>query len=138
TLHFRTGRNHVRPTGFTPIRAPPSRLYQRLRRVGWQMSKARMCPNHRVPSLDENEMSPVINLEGKKFGRAHPLELVKVKPLYTTALGAACVGDSRALLKLLPSESINAIITSPPYALRFKKSYGNPDQETYVDWFLGF
>jgi site-specific DNA-methyltransferase (cytosine-N4-specific) len=62
----------------------------------------------------------------------------EVSPLYKTSLGAAYAGDSRELLKLLPAQSINTIITSPPYALRAKKSYGNPDQNAYVDWFLGF
>lgn len=70
--------------------------------------------------------------------RRHPAELMGSDSFYTTALGAAYVGDAAALLKLLPNQSINAIITSPPYALRAKKSYGNPNQEAYVDWFLGF
>lgn len=72
--------------------------------------------------------------------RRHPARLLssKAKPLYATAFGAAYSGDSRKLIKLLPSESVNAIVTSPPYALHFKKSYGNPDQDLYIDWFLGF
>jgi site-specific DNA-methyltransferase (cytosine-N4-specific) len=41
-------------------------------------------------------------------------------------------------MKQLPPRSVSAIITSPPYALHFKKSYGNPRQAEYVDWFLGF
>jgi len=43
-----------------------------------------------------------------------------------------------SLLKLLPSHSVSAIITSPPYALRFKKSYGNQNPDAYVEWFLKF
>lgn len=70
--------------------------------------------------------------------RRHPAELVDSLPVYTTKFGATYVGDAGALLKLLPDHSVNAIITSPPYALRAKKSYGNPNQEAYVDWFLGF
>jgi site-specific DNA-methyltransferase (cytosine-N4-specific) len=30
------------------------------------------------------------------------------------------------------------ILTSPPYALHFKKEYGNADQREYVRWFLPF
>ncbi|QJD81299.1 site-specific DNA-methyltransferase [Spirosoma rhododendri] len=41
-------------------------------------------------------------------------------------------------MKALPSESINLVITSPPYALHFKKEYGNVSKAEYVDWFLEF
>jgi DNA modification methylase len=70
--------------------------------------------------------------------RRHPVELVDSTAAYSTPLGAAYVGDAAALLKSLPDHSVNAIITSPPYALHFKKKYGNPNQEDYVDWFLQF
>ena len=56
----------------------------------------------------------------------HPAALLPIKPLYATDLGAAYAGDALELLKLLPSRSVNAIVTSPHYALHFKKSYGNP------------
>src|SRR5258705_599456 len=65
--------------------------------------------------------------------RRHPVELVDSTPAYSTPLGAAYVGDAAALLKSLPDHSVNAIITSPPYALHFKKKYGNPNQADYVD-----
>src|SRR5262249_30889606 len=74
-----------------------------------------------------------------KQGRgSHPTALLSAKPFYATELGAAYAGDALDLLKLLPAHCVNAIITSPPYALHFKKSYGNPSQAEYVDWFLGF
>jgi site-specific DNA-methyltransferase (cytosine-N4-specific) len=57
---------------------------------------------------------------------------------FRTGEGAAYVGDARALLKGLPDRSVNLIMTSPPYALHFKKEYGNADQGAYVEWFLGF
>jgi DNA modification methylase len=34
--------------------------------------------------------------------------------------------------------SVNLIFTSPPYALHFKKAYGNVDKAGYVEWFLTF
>lgn len=70
--------------------------------------------------------------------RRHPSDLIKRSPTYFTKLGAAYHGDSRDLLKLLPNGSVNAIITSPPYALHFKKAYGNPAPEAYIEWFLTF
>jgi DNA modification methylase len=58
--------------------------------------------------------------------------------VYTTDLGTQLCGDSRALLKLLPEESVDLIVTSPPFALLRQKSYGNKAQEVYVDWLLEF
>ena len=60
------------------------------------------------------------------------------EPAYTTAQGAAYLGDSADLLKSVRSESIQLIFTSPPYALIRKKPYGNVEQERYVEWFLRF
>jgi DNA modification methylase len=59
-------------------------------------------------------------------------------PLYETVHGKAYVGDALELLGCLPSNAIDLVITSPPFALQRKKEYGNHDQEEYVDWLLGF
>lgn len=59
-------------------------------------------------------------------------------PLYTTTHGAAYAGDSRALLKTLPAESIDLVVTSPPFALQREKEYGNEAQASYNDWFMQF
>lgn len=65
-----------------------------------------------------------------------------VKPVprlvYTTALGAAYSGDSLDLLRRTPDGSISLALTSPPFALRRKKEYGNVSQGEYVSWFLNF
>lgn len=60
------------------------------------------------------------------------------KPLYTTALGEAYLGDSLHLLDLVEPGTIDLVITSPPFALQRKKSYGNVDQSVYVDWLFAF
>ena len=59
-------------------------------------------------------------------------------PFYTTTHGAAYQGDSRELLDELPENSINLVVTSPPFALQKKKEYGNEDPEDYNDWFMDF
>lgn len=59
-------------------------------------------------------------------------------PCYSTDLGEAWVGDSRQLLKKIDSESIDLVITSPPYGLVKQKAYGNENQEDYVRWFRPF
>jgi DNA modification methylase len=59
-------------------------------------------------------------------------------PYYNTALGSAYLGDSLSLLSILPERSVSLVITSPPFALRRKKNYGNVDADKYVDWFIPF
>jgi site-specific DNA-methyltransferase (cytosine-N4-specific) len=61
-----------------------------------------------------------------------------MKPLYQTELGKAYCADSLELLPTLPDASVDLVFTSPPYALHFKKEYGNADQKDYVAWFLPF
>jgi site-specific DNA-methyltransferase (cytosine-N4-specific) len=60
------------------------------------------------------------------------------KPLYQTELGKAYCADSLEFMRTLPDGSIDLVVTSPPYALHFKKEYGNPDQGQYVQWFIPF
>lgn len=47
------------------------------------------------------------------------------QPFCTTQFGGAYLGDSLRLLKQLPPDSIDLIVTSPPFALTKKTSYGN-------------
>jgi DNA modification methylase len=63
---------------------------------------------------------------------------LKQKPFYSTPFGEAYLGDSLQVLPTIPDSSINLIFTSPPYALHFKKEYGNVSQGQYVSWFLQF
>ncbi|MCP5517665.1 MAG: site-specific DNA-methyltransferase [Verrucomicrobiales bacterium] len=60
------------------------------------------------------------------------------EPLFRTVMGAAWLGKAEDLLPRIPDESVNLIFTSPPYALHFKKEYGNADQHRYVEWLLGY
>jgi hypothetical protein len=69
----------------------------------------------------------------------HPTKLLSaVESFYETPSGAAYLGDSREVLKALPDSSVNLVFTSPPYALHFKKEYGNVSKADYVEWFLPF
>lgn len=63
---------------------------------------------------------------------------MQTKPLYFTKNGSAYVGDALALLSELPDESIDLVMTSPPFALRRKKSYGNVEETEYVSWITPF
>ena len=63
---------------------------------------------------------------------------MKSKPLYRTRNGKAYVGDSLKLMEELPDDSVNLVMTSPPFALQRKKAYGNKDQSEYVSWLAEF
>jgi DNA modification methylase len=45
-------------------------------------------------------------------------------------------GDCREVLPFLPADSIDLVVTSPPYADSRKKSYGGIAPDEYVEWFL--
>lgn len=57
-------------------------------------------------------------------------------PGYATRLGQALCGDVREVLPTLPDASVSLVFTSPPFALRRQKAYGNVGAAEYVDWFL--
>ncbi len=59
-------------------------------------------------------------------------------PIYETELGKAYCADSLEFLRSKREGSVNLVFTSPPYALHFKKEYGNASQAEYVEWFLPF
>lgn len=55
-----------------------------------------------------------------------------MKNITTTIL----LGDSREVLKTLDNNSVDLVVTSPPYADRRKNTYGGIAPEKYVEWFL--
>lgn len=58
---------------------------------------------------------------------------------YQTALGQAYVGDAVETLQAhCEDESVDLIMTSPPFALSRPKEYGNKSQDEYVKWFQVF
>ncbi len=60
------------------------------------------------------------------------------EPIYKTVLGALYCADSLEFMRQLPDDSVDLVVTSPPYALHFKKEYGNASQQEYIAWFLPF
>jgi len=57
----------------------------------------------------------------------------------TTRYGEILLGDSLGLLhRTLKANSVDLIMTSPPFGLVRKKSYGNKDADEYLDWFRPF
>jgi len=87
----------------------------------------------RSPSLIEDEES----IDDSPM-ESHPSQLLERLPYFKSNLGAAYLGDSLEMLRDLPTGSVNLVVTSPPYALHFKKAYGNETKDNYVKWFLPF
>lgn len=46
------------------------------------------------------------------------------------------LGDSKKMLKKLKDNSVDLIVTSPPYADQRKSTYGGIHPDKYVEWFL--
>jgi site-specific DNA-methyltransferase (cytosine-N4-specific) len=67
-----------------------------------------------------------------------PLGLHSRPPAYSTPGGSLFQGDSIEVLRGLPSDSVDLVMTSPPFALTRKKEYGNEPIERYLEWFMPF
>ena len=64
--------------------------------------------------------------------------MVELVASYETDLGRCFHADALTVLRSIESESVDLVLTSPPYALRRKKRYGNVSAQQYIDWFLPF
>jgi DNA modification methylase len=62
----------------------------------------------------------------------------RMVPAYTTPHGRAYHADAIDVLRSLADDSIALVFTSPPFALRRKKAYGNVNAGEYVEWFWPF
>ncbi len=62
----------------------------------------------------------------------------RLKPAYTTRWGRAFQADALDVLRQLPEDSVQLVMTSPPFALRRKKAYGNVAADDYVEWLWPF
>jgi site-specific DNA-methyltransferase (cytosine-N4-specific) len=102
------------------------------------MIKYRPSVSYAVSALLESFMSATPNTQLLLRPNFDPLSVPGFIPYYKTKLGSAYYEDAGAVLRALPSNSLDVIITSPPYALHFKKEYGNVAKDSYVEWFLGF
>ncbi|CAA9301019.1 MAG: PvuII DNA methyltransferase [uncultured Chloroflexia bacterium] len=82
-------------------------------------------------------------------GRDHQRDASKVddasrapaapRRVYGEGLGAIYQGDSSELLQAsLEPQSVDLIMTSPPFGLVRKKYYGNEDADRYLAWFKQF
>jgi DNA modification methylase len=68
----------------------------------------------------------------------NPWRIRGIEPYYTTEFGAAYLGDSLNLMERLPADSVDLVMTSPPFALQRRKKYGNKAPSEYARWFIPF
>ncbi len=57
---------------------------------------------------------------------------------HRTKQGQVVLGDSLAYMAEMKPESVDLIVTSPPFGLVRKKAYGNVESHEYVNWFKPF
>jgi len=61
-----------------------------------------------------------------------------VSPFHKTKRGQIVLGDSLEHMACLQDESVDLIVTTPPFGLVRKKDYGNVESHEYVEWFKPF
>ena len=57
---------------------------------------------------------------------------------YSTELGDIYHADSLAVMRTMEADSVDLVMTSPPFGLTRKKEYGNMREEQYLTWFRTF
>ena len=63
---------------------------------------------------------------------------ISPKLFHETAKGRIFLGDAFDVLYKTEAESVDLIMTSPPFGLVRKKEYGNVEANLYLDWFKPF
>ncbi len=63
---------------------------------------------------------------------------IEENTFFNTEKGLIIYADSHRAMQEVDSESIDLIVTSPPFGLVRKKDYGNVDASDYVRWFKKF
>ena len=61
-----------------------------------------------------------------------------MKKIFKTKLGSIIHDDAEKHLKKVKDDSVDLIITSPPFALTREKAYGNKKGDEYLDWLKKF
>ena len=85
------------------------------------------------------------HLHRERLARSQPQAAAKpaasngtIRSYHQTALGTVLCGDALDHLATAPPRSVDLVMTSPPFGLVRKKSYGNEDAHRYCEWFRPF
>lgn len=138
-LYHKKGRAMVRPRSTSPRSAVThvrltederSELMRACREKGFSTISEYLRSLHRMASATK-----IVN----EKPRLHSVTFPKPQIFHETRSGKMLLGDSRGLLqKYLRPSSVDLIVTSPPFGLVRKKSYGNEDADQYLEWFRPF
>ena len=82
--------------------------------------------------------SPQVNEERtpERYASSIPTQpVVRIQTLHGVAYWADSI---RLMTDVIGDESVDLIMTSPPFGLVRKKEYGNADADDYLDWFRPF
>lgn len=63
---------------------------------------------------------------------------IKRKPYYRTKFGSAYYADALDIMREISDSTVKLVVTSPPFALKRQKQYGNVDTHEYLEWILPF
>lgn len=66
------------------------------------------------------------------------MDVTENAAFYRSRHGIIILGDSLKYLATLKPESVDLIVTSPPFGLVRKKVYGNVDAHDCLEWFRPF
>lgn len=66
------------------------------------------------------------------------MKIKQPQTFHSTKHGKIFHGDSIAVMAKMRSNTVDLIMTSPPFGLTRKKEYGNADADAYLEWFKPF
>lgn len=72
------------------------------------------------------------------YNQTMKLKKLNKKIAYQTSLGVVYNCDSLEYLREMKSNSIQLVMTSPPFALSRPKEYSNKPEQEYIEWFKEF
>src|SRR5260370_15713241 len=67
--------------------------------------------------------------------RRHSMTLYATDPAYETPLRACHHADALDVLRSLPADSVDLVLTSPPFALLRRNAYRNVEPTENAAWF---
>lgn len=117
-----------------------NRRSSRLSKKSKDLAKKKPPPAH--PGKQAQARAVPRDAQVEESAGIHTADFLKPEaiqsPYYQTKFGRAFFADTLKFLPSIKDESVNLILTSPPFALKRKKEYGNEDEDKYCDWFLSF
>jgi site-specific DNA-methyltransferase (cytosine-N4-specific) len=90
----------------------------------------------KLRGLTTNDGPGCWQLTGKASDKLHNARPGIVVTVFETMAGIALWATAEAVEARMGAESINLILTSPPYPLLRKKAYGNLDEKAHLDWLV--